>query len=136
MKMSERNNYETLEETYPEVKKMSFMNKGFDYIYVNDKNICIRIEHKYRSKNVKFDITPAQEELADIFALRTHTDRHYFMTKKQYLELSKPHSSLASGWRGKSREISQKDFIENSTTNLYDIVNSIDNKVINLENFM
>ena len=30
MKMSERNNYETLEETYPEVKKMSFMNKGFD----------------------------------------------------------------------------------------------------------
>ena len=28
--MSERNNYETLEETYPEVKKMSFMNKGFD----------------------------------------------------------------------------------------------------------
>ena len=36
MKMSERNNYETLEETYPEVKKMSFMNKGFDYIYVND----------------------------------------------------------------------------------------------------
>ena len=45
------------------------------------------------------------------------------------------HSSLASGWRGKSREI-YKRFHRNSTTNLYDIVNSIDNKVINLENFM
>ena len=58
---------------------MSFIAIKGDYA---DKNICIRIEHKYRSKNVKFDITLAQEE--DIFAL-SHTDRHYFMTKKQYL---------------------------------------------------
>ena len=120
-----RNELEILQEQYPEVKQMTFNNHGWDYLVENNKGQPIRLEYKFRSNGVKFDITPRQEKDADMFTLRTEDDKHFHMSKQKYLILSKPHSALNSGWKGKSRELTQKKFIDNASKDLYEVVNSI-----------
>jgi hypothetical protein len=44
---------------------MSYNNKGYDYIMENCRGTNVRIEEKYRMN--KYEITPAQEKIADIF---------------------------------------------------------------------
>ena len=130
-----RNDLEKLEEEYPEVKQMTFNNVGFDYLMDNSFGIPVTIEYKFRSRGVKYDITSAQVKGADIFTLRTHEDKHYHMLASTYLNLSKPHSALASGWTGKERELSQKEFIKNATTDLRGLVEQVKNENGNLMDF-
>ena len=131
-----RNDWEKLHEIYPEAKQMSYNNKGFDYIMENCRGINVRIEEKSRSNGVKVDITPTQEDKADVFALRTEDNRYYFLSAKKYLKLSKRHSAIASGWKGKSRELSQKAFIENATTDLKTLIDEIEHTFGTLEDFL
>ena len=133
---TKRNDNENLHEEYPELRQMTYNNPGYDYIFKNIFGLFVLIEHKYRSKGIKFDITPTQEALADIFSLRTHDDMHYHMSKDNYLKLAKPHSALASGWKGKSKELAQKTFIENATTDLHEVANKIKHNHATLEDFM
>ena len=134
--MMKRNDLEKLEEEYPEVKQMTFNNIGFDYRMDNSFGTSVTIEYKFRSRGVKYDITSAQIKGADIFTLRTYEDKHYHMLSSTYLNLSKPHSALASGWTGKERELSQKKFIENATTDLRGLVEQVKNKNGNLMEFL
>ena len=134
--MMKRNDLEILQEEYPEVKQMTFNNVGFDYLMYNSFGVPVKIEYKYRSKNVKYDITSAQTKEAEIFTLRTSEDKHYHMLASTYINLSKPHSALASGWTGKERELSQKKFIENSTKDLRILVEQVENKDGNLMDFI
>ena len=133
--MMKRNELEILQEEYPEAKQMTFNNKGYDYIMDNSKGMPIKIEYKYRSLNVKYDVTPAQVKSADIFTLRDYKNKHWHMLASLYVEISKPHSALASGWLGKERELSQKKFKENATTNLRKLIDDVDFKGTNLEDF-
>ena len=130
------NESEILQEEYPEVKQMTYNNHGYDYLVENDEGQLIRLEYKYRSDGVKFDITPRQEKDADMFTLRTEDDEHFHMSKEKYLELSKPHSALKSGYKGKSRELAQKKFIDNASTDLYEVANSIKPNYGSLEKFI
>ena len=99
-----RNELEKLQEQYPEVKQMTYNNHGWDYLVYNNQGQPIRLEYKFRSSGVKFDITPRQEKDADMYTLRTVDGKHFHMSKQKYLILSKPHSALNSGYKGKSRE--------------------------------
>ena len=134
--MMKRNALERLEEEYPEVRQMTYNNIGFDYIIENSYDVPVTIEYKYRSKNVKFDITSAQVKGADIFTLRDYEGNHWHMLASRYLKLSKPHSALASGWTGKERELSQKKFIENATTDLRELADKVKFKDGNLMDFL
>ena len=110
----------------------------------NDNNVAIKGEHKDRKKDLKVDITPCQEEhmrngITKIISLMTkHDYKQYHMLSETYLKLGNPHSGLKSGHKGKSWELSQKDFINNAHTNFYEFVNSIDveDNIVNLETFM
>ena len=130
------NESEILQEEYPEVKQMTYNNQGYDYLVENDKGLVIKVEYKFRSGGVKVDITPRQEKDADMFTLRTEDDEHFHMSKEKYLELSKPHSALKSGYKGKSRELAQKKFIDNASTDLYEVANSIKPNYGSLEKFI
>ena len=134
--MAKRNKNETLHKEYPEARQMTPNNIGYDYLMKNTSDIDVRIEHKYRSEGVKVDITPSQETFADVFTLLTYDGIHYHMLSKDYLKLARPHSALASGWRGKSKELSQKTFIENATTDLHEVANKIKHNHATLEDFM
>ena len=134
--MPKHNKNETLHKEYPEARQMTPNNVGYDYLMKNTSDIDVRIEHKYRSKGVKVDITPSQETLADVFTLLTYNGIHYHMSSKKYLKLARPHSALKSGWRGKSKEVDQKTFIENATTDLYEVTNKIKHDHGTLEDFM
>jgi len=131
-----RNDLETLEEEYPEVKQMTYNNIGYDYLMENSFGMSVKIEYKYRSRNVKYDITSAQVKNADIFTMRNHVGKHYHMLASTYLSLSKPHSALSSGWTGKERELSQKKFIENATIDLRELSDQVKFKDGNLMEFM
>ena len=131
-----RNELEQLQEEYPEVKQMSYNNKGFDFLMDNSVGNPVRIEEKFRSKGVKVDITPAQVQGCDIISLRDHEGKYYHMLTLRYLEISKPHSALASGWFGKERELSQKKFKENATTDLRILVEEVEFKGVNLTAWM
>ena len=74
--LKRRNIFETLQDDYPEVKQMGFNNIGYDYLMTNDNKLEVRIEHKYRSFGIKVDITPAQEEMADVIALTTQDGKN------------------------------------------------------------
>lgn len=130
------NESEILQEEYPEVKQMTYNNQGYDYLVENDKGLVIKVEYKFRSGGVKVDITPRQEKDADMFTLRTEDDKHFHMSKEKYLQLSKPHSALNSGYKGKSRELTQKKFIDNASTDLYEVANSIKPNYGSLEKFI
>ena len=134
--MMKRNDLERLEEEYPEVKQMTYNNIGYDYLMENSFGVSVKIEYKYRSKNVKYDITSAQVKNADIFTIRNYMGKHYHMLASTYLRLSIPHSAKASGWIGKERELSQKKFIENATTDLRELIDQIKFKDGNLMEFM
>ena len=131
-----RNDNENLHKEYPELRQMTYNNKGYDYLVKNVLGFYVKIEHKKRGKNVKYDITPAQEKDADVFSLLTHDGIHYHISKEDYLKLARPHSALASGWTGKSKELSQKTFIENATTDLNEVVNKIKHNHATLEGFI
>ena len=45
---------------------MTFNNKGYDYLMENSRGTNVRIEEKYRNKGNKYEITPAQEKIADV----------------------------------------------------------------------
>ena len=130
-----RNDWETLHEIYPEAKQMTFNNKGYDYLMENSRGTNVRIEEKYRNKGNKYEITPAQEKIADVFTLRTWNGEYYHMLAKTYHKLARPHSALASGHREKITELSQKDFIENATTNLPSLIDEVEHDFGTLEDF-
>jgi hypothetical protein len=131
-----RNNWERLHEVYPEARQMTYNNKGFDYIMVNKQGKNIRIEEKYRNKGNKYEITPAQEKIADIFTLRTWNGEYYHMLADTYHKLAKPHSALASGHREKITELSQKNFIENATTDLRSLIDEVEHDFGTLDEFL
>ena len=131
-----RNDLERLQEEYPEAKQMTYNNRGYDYLMDNSVGNPVKIEYKYRSQNVKYDITSAQVKEADIFTLRDHKNKHWHILASRYLEISKPHSALASGWLGKERELSQKKFKENATTDLRILVEEVEFKGVNLTAWM
>ena len=138
--LKRRNIFETLQDDYPEVKQMGFNNIGYDYLMTNDNKLEVRIEHKYRSFGIKVDITPAQEEMADVIALTTQDGKNYFMLGDDYRRNAKPHSYAATakklGVHSKSLEMTQKDFIENASTNLYEVVNKVKHNFGQLGNFI
>ena len=130
-----RNDWEHLHEEYPEARQMTYNNKGFDYIMVNIQGKNVRIEEKYRNKGNKYEITPAQEKIADVFTLRTWDSKYYHMLAETYHKLAKPHSALATGHREKISELPQKDFIKNSTTDLRNLINEDKHDFGTLEDF-
>ena len=135
--MMKRNDLERLQEEYPEVKQMSFNNVGFDYLMPSRSGIPAKIEYKCRSLGVKYDITFAQIDIPDIYTLRIKgEDEHYHMLASTYHSLAKTHSAIASGWPGKALELTQKKFIENSTTDLRVLVEQVENKDGNLMDFI
>ena len=122
--MSNESQWETLKEIYPEVNKMRPGNPGFDYLLLNRHGTQVRIELKWRNCD-KVDITPAQERDADVITLHdAKTDDFYHMTMEEYLRIAKPHSALPSGHKGKSKEVSKKKFIDNSSDDLYHVADS------------
>ena len=130
-----RNDWEHLHEEYPEARQMTYNNKGFDYIMVNIQGKNVRIEEKYRNKGNKYEITPAQEKIADVFTLRTWDSKYYHMLAETYHKLSRPHSALASGHYEKSSELSQKTFIENATKDLRSLIDEVEHNFGTLEDF-
>lgn len=130
-----RNDWERLHEIYPEARQMSYNNKGYDYIMENCRGTNVRIEEKYRNKGNKYEITPAQEKIADIFTLRTWNNEYYHMLAETYHKLAKPHSALASGHREKITELPQKDFIANATTDLRSLIDGVEHDFGTLEDF-
>ena len=130
-----RNDWETLHEIYPEAKQMTFNNKGYDYLMENNRGTNVRIEEKYGNKGNKYEITPAQEKIADVFTLRTWNGQYYHMLAKTYHKLARPHSALASGHREKITELSQKDFIANATTDLPSLIDEVEHDFGTLEDF-
>jgi len=131
-----RNDWERLNEEYPELKQMPFNNHGFDWIFENSWGHPVKIEEKYRSIGVKFDITPTQADPrlgADIFVLRDEFDIFYCMLRETYIQISKPHSALASGWEGKILEASQSEFIDNSTLDLRSLAEEVEHSFGTLE---
>jgi len=130
-----RNDWERLHETYPEARQMSYNNEGYDYIMENCRGTNVRIEEKYRRKHGKYEITPAQEKIADIFTLRTWDGEYHHMLAETYHKLARPHSALASGWRGKITEVPQKTFIENATTDLRSLIDDVEHDFGTLEEF-
>ena len=134
--MMKRNDLEKLHEEYPEVKQMTFNNVGFDYIFESLRGVPVKIEYKCRGLGVKYDITFAQVDIPDIYTRRIKgEDKHYHMLASTYHSLAKTHSALASGWMGKALEVSQKEFIENSTTDLRTLIEQVDFSGINLMDF-
>ena len=130
-----RNNWERLHEEYPEARQMTYNQKGYDYLMKNKDGINVRIEEKWRRKGGKYEVTPAQEEIADIFTLRTWDDKYYHMLAETYHRLKRPHSALASGHREKSSEVPQKMFIENATIDLRRLVDKVKHDFGTLEEF-
>ncbi len=130
-----RNDWETLHEVYPEARQMTYNNKGYDYIMENCRGTSVRIEEKYRNKGNKYEITPAQEKIADIFTLKTWNGEYYHMLAKKYHKLARPHSALASGHYEKITELSQKTFIENATTDLRSLIDEVTHDFGTLEDF-
>jgi hypothetical protein len=51
--MMKRNDLERLEEEFPEVKQMTFNNKGYDYIFESSSGVPVKIEYKCRGLGVK-----------------------------------------------------------------------------------
>ena len=130
-----RNDWEHLHEAYPEAKQMTYNQKGYDYLMKNSYGTDVRIEEKYRRRGGKYDITPAQEKIADIFSLRTCDGKYYHMLAETYHKLKKPHSALATGWRGKSSEVPQNVFIDNATEDLRNLINEVVHDFGTLEEF-
>jgi len=130
-----RNNWERLHEVYPEAKQMTYNNKGFDYLMTNKQGTNVRIEEKYRNKGNKYEITPAQEKIADIFTLLTWEGKYYHMLADTYHELATPHSALASGHYEKITELPQKSFIENATKDLYSLIDDVEHEFGTLMEF-
>ena len=134
--MMKRNELERLEEEFPEVKQMTFNNIGFDYIFESSSGVPVKIEYKCRGLHVKYDITFAQVDIPDIYTLRIKgEDKHYHMLASTYHSLAKTHSAIPSGYMGKALELSQKKFIENSTTDLRALVEQVEFSGINLMDF-
>ena len=130
-----RNDWERLHEVYPEVRQMTNNQKGYDHLMENRYGIYVRIEEKWRRKGGKYEVTPAQEEITDIFTLRTWDDKYYHMLAETYHRLKRPHSALASGYVGKSSEVPQKLFIKNATTDLRSLVDKVKHDFGTLEDF-
>jgi len=130
-----RNNWEGLHEVYPEARQMTYNNKGFDWLITNSHEIDVRIEEKWRRKHGKYEVTPSQEEIADIFTLRTWDDKYYHMLAETYHENKKIHSAWASGHREKSSELSQKIFIEKASTDLRSLIDEVTHDFGTLESF-
>ena len=147
-----RNDWERLHEVYPEVRQMTNNQKGYDHLMENRYGIYVRIEEKWRRKGGKYEVTPAQENIADIFTLRTGDDIEfdrlvefgqldrarglfYHMLSEKYDMLKKIHSAWASGYREKSSELSQKSFIEHSTRDLRSLIDEVKHNFGTLENF-
>ena len=120
-----RNNWEGLNQVYPEARQMTYNQKGYDWLMENSYGVDVRIEEKFRDRGNKYEVTPAQEEIADIFTLRTWDNKYYHMLAETYHKLKKPHSALASGWVGKSSELPQHIFIANATTDLRSLIDEV-----------
>jgi hypothetical protein len=134
--MMKRNDLERLEEEFPEVKQMTFNNRGYDYIFESSSGVPVKIEYKCRGLGVKYDITPSQVDIPDIYTLRIRgEDKHYHMLASTYHSLAKTHSAIASGHKGKALEVSHKRFIENSTKDLRTLVEQVEFSGINLMDF-
>ena len=130
-----RNNWEELDKVYPEARQMTYNHKGYDWLMENCHGTNVRIEEKWRRKHGKYEVTPAQEKIADIFTLRTHDDQYYHMLAETYHKLKKPHSALASGWVGKSSELPQHIFIANATTDLRSLIDEVTHDFGTLDEF-
>ena len=147
-----RNDWERLQKAYPEVRQMTYNQKGYDHLMENSYGINVRIEEKWRRKGGKYEVTPAQENIADIFTLRTGDDIEfdrlvefgqldrarglfYHMLSEKYDMLKKIHSAWATGHREKSSEVPQKIFIENATTDLWSLVDEVKHDFGTLEDF-
>ena len=134
--MMKRNDLEKLHLEYPEARQMHFNNKGFDYLMPNKAGQMFKVEYKCRSLGVKYDISPSQVFEPDIFTLRIKdTHKHYHMSSSTYRKISKRHSAIDSGWTGKALELSQKKFIENSTTDLRALVETLEFEGVDLTEF-
>ena len=55
------------------------------------------------------------------------------MLRETYIQISKPHSALASGWEGKILEASQSEFIDNSTLDLRSLAEEVEHSFGTLE---
>jgi len=115
---------------------MTYNNIGFDYIMYSSCGFPAKIEYKCRGLGVKYDITPSQVDIPDIYTLRIRgEDKHYHMLASTYHSLAKTHSAIASGHKGKALELSQKKFIENSTTDLRALVEQLEFRGVDLMAF-
>ena len=132
---SKRNDWERLHEVYPQLRQMTYNKKGYDYLLKNSHGVMVRIEEKYRDKNNKYEITPAQQKIADIFSLLTWDGKYYHMLAKDYHALARPHSALASGHFEKITELSQKRFILHATTDLIGLADRVVHEFGTLEDF-
>ena len=133
-----RNDWERLNEEYPELKQMPVNNHGYDWVIYNEKGTPVKVEEKFRSTGVKVDITPTQADPRlgfDIIVLRDSLDIFYCMHRETYMQISKPHSALASGWEGKILEASQSEFIDNSTLDLRSLAEEVEHSFGTLEAF-
>ena len=134
--MMKRNEWECLEEDFPEVIQMTFNHKGYDYIMYSLCGVPVKIEYKCRGLGVKYDITFAQVDAPDIYTLRIKGQNgHRHMSASTYHSLAKKHSALASGYTSKALELTQKKFIENSTTDLRALVEKVEFNGVDLMDF-
>ena len=79
-----------------------------------------RVKPKYRSKVPALDRSPQKRGVCT---------KVYTTTPK------KPHSALATGWRGKSSEVPQNVFIDNATEDLRNLNNEVVHDFGTLEDF-
>ena len=115
---------ETLQEEYPEVRQMTFNNKGYDYLLTNISGVECRIEYKERIKTRKFDITEYQADHCDIFALRDENGELWFMTNKLYMSLCEDHSAWHKH-KSKMWQLSLNKFRKNASRDLNEVANII-----------
>jgi len=120
-----KNENETLQVEYPEVKQMTFNHKGYDYEMYNTYGTLCRIEYKVRIKTRKFDITEYQAGHCDIFALRDENGELWFMLNKLYMSLCVKHSAWPKH-QSKRWQVSLNEFRKNASKDLHKIANMVE----------
>ena len=129
-----KNENETLQIEYPEVRQMKFNNPGYDYLITNDFDLECRIEYKVRDLTRKYDITEYQENHSDVFALRDENKELWFMTNKLYMNLCETHSAWPKH-KSKRWQLTLNKFRKNASRDLYEISNLVVREYGSLEEF-
>ena len=103
---------------------------------VKKQNVVLSKDYKgYVKLKEEPEHRTVPQKIADVFTLRTHDGKHYHMLAKTYHKLARPHSALATGWRGKSSEVPQNVFIDNATEDLRNLINEVVHDFGTLEEF-